>query len=131
MAATNYLETALLNTLKGRSFVRDEIYLALFTTYASETKSGTEPSDAAYERPKIEFCTPTVTSDGKETYIANTNKILSKSADENWGKIVSYGLFDAKTGGNLLIYGIMDNPQNVLSGQKFMIDERRLRVTLS
>ena len=129
MSASNYLETSILNCFLGYNFSKSSVYLALFKTPASETSGGEEPSDPQYERQRITFSNP-VQPSSAPAYITNENRILSKAANASWGNIVGYGLFDAKTGGNLLIYGQLDSPKRVLTGEKFSVEPRDLRVNL-
>lgn len=100
MAMTDYLENKVLNAIfKGETYTGpSKFYLALFTAGPDDTGGGAEVSDAAYERQEVIF------SDIMDGTVSNTNAIEFAPAAVNYGVISHIGIYDSKTGGNLLFY---------------------------
>jgi hypothetical protein len=71
----------------------------LFTVAPGETGGGTEVSGGGYARQSF---TLTAASGGATS---NAADITFGPATANWGTIVAVGIFDAATGGNMLMYG--------------------------
>lgn len=85
------------------------LYIALFTTSVNDAGSGTEVSGGAYARQAVS-CGTSGTGAGAgwsivqsgTTTIANVNNILFPVCTASWGTIVSIGVFDASSGGNMI-----------------------------
>lgn len=117
MSFTDYLENEVLDhILGGADYTRPAtVYIALSTTTPAENGSGfTEPSVGAYAR-------VAVTNDATEWPAAsggskaNANAVTFPTATADWGLITHYGIFDAASGGNLLMWGDMSPAQTVYS----------------
>lgn len=118
-AATNYLENQIINQLFRTATMPKltTIYLALFTTATDDTGGGTEVTGGAYARQAIlvgdgSFTAP-VSGNGVTT---NVNSITFPFPTATWGTVTHFALFDAATGGNMLIQSALLSPVNIVSG---------------
>lgn len=103
---SNYLENALLDHVYGGpDFARPAtVYVGLFTAALGEAGGGTEVTGGSYARqPLTNNNTNFPASVGGLK--VNGTTITFPTATAEWGLIVSAGLFDQLTGGNLLHYG--------------------------
>lgn len=127
-AMTNYLENKLLDfLLRGQAFVAPTTaYVALFTAMPDENGGGTEVSGNAYARKAIPCSSTdwagtqgvgtTGPSSGATGTTSNNATQTFPTPTGSWGTIVGAGVFDAASGGNLLIYGALDAAQVVNAG---------------
>lgn len=107
------------------------LYLALFTT--TPTLSGTggvevSTSGTGYARVALSRSTSTWTGQtgGNDQMYTNTNELVFPVPTGNWGNIVSLGIYDAATAGNLVMISTIttskpislgDGAPRVLAGQ--------------
>lgn len=130
MGMSNYLETAVLNLLRGVSFTPPAtVYVALYTNDPTDADIGTEVSAVDYARQAITFGEPVQGADGKAA-ISNNTEIAFSQAGTSWGTITHIGFRDAATGGNLLYYGALANPKTIDAGDRFraMIGDLTLKL---
>lgn len=120
MSLTNHGEDKLLTLFKGAG----PYYLALFTAAPGESTAGTEVSGGAYARQQVTFGNP---SNGTMT---NSAAIEFPTATATWGTAVAWGLFDAATGGNLVWYGNITTPKELLSGDIYRVNANNLTLTM-
>ncbi len=120
MSLTNHGEDKLLTLFKDAG----PYYLALFTAAPSETGGGTEVSGGAYARKQVTFGTP---SSGT---MKNSAAIEFPTATANWGTAVAWGLFDADASGNLVWYGSITDPKELLKGDIYRINANNLTLTM-
>lgn len=120
MSLTNTGENTVLGLIKGAG----PYYLALFTVSPSETGGGTEVSGGAYARQAVTFGTPASGA------MSNSAAIEFPTATANWGTANAWGLFDAATSGNLIWYGAIDTPKELLSGDIYRITAGSLTLTM-
>lgn len=120
MSLTNTGEDRVLTLIKNDG----PYYLALFTTAPSETGGGTEVSGGAYARQAVTFGAPSGGS------MKNSAAIEFPTATANWGTATAWGLFDAATAGNLIWYGDIDTPKELLSGDIYRINAGSLTLTM-
>ena len=103
-AFSAYLENTILDlVLRGTPYTPPSaVYLALFTNNPTDANTGSEVNSVGtgYSRKQMVFSSPS--SNGA---ISNSNEILFDPATASFGKVTHLGVFDAETGGNLLIYG--------------------------
>ena len=99
--ASNFLENKILDhVLKVSSYSQPTaLYVALYTTDPGDGDSGTEVSGGSYARVSVSFG---AASNGTSS---NSAAVEFPTATSSWGTIVSAGIRDASTGGNLLFYG--------------------------
>ena len=116
-AFTDYTENAIANHIfRGIAFTMPAaLYAALFSAVANgETGSVTELSGNGYARAA---CNPGTSNwnapvAGNGT-VANGVAITFPQASGDWGTVAYWGLYDAATGGNLLVYAPLANSRNI------------------
>lgn len=113
---TNYF----LNVVASNVFLSDgatplpaSYYLGMSTTAPTAAGTGaTEPSSSAgYTRIKL-----TDLSDPSNGAVTNTNDIDFPESLDDWGTITHYVIFDAATGGHLLMYGALEKSRRMDEG---------------
>lgn len=124
-AMSDYLENAIGNhILRNIAYTSPTtVYCALYTVAPSDAGGGTEVSGGGYARQAVTFGAP---SNGVFT---NSADVVFPIATANWGTIVAFALFDAATGGNMLIYGNLSSPKTINSGDQFRFPAGQLSVT--
>ena len=120
MSLTNHGEDKILTLFKNAG----TYYLALFTAAPEETGGGTEVAGASYARQGVTFGDP---SDG---VMLNSAAIEFPVATEAWGTAVAWGLYDAETGGNLVWYGDITTPKELLAGDIYRINTGNMKLTM-
>lgn len=105
MYATDYFETKFLNVLRGTPFsAPSALYIGLYLSSPCESGTGgIEASYTGYERVAITFDAPTDMNNGKGT--KNSTVLTFALAPSDSGTVTHIGISDAKTGGNMLLYG--------------------------
>ncbi len=121
MNATNYLELGLLDhLLGGPDYTRPAtVYFVLFTSAPSEYGTGTEVSGGGYARVAVANNNtnfPVATSPGGVGTKINATSISFPAAAASWGTVTHFGIYDAASGGNLLIYGTLTSARAVTTG---------------
>ena len=120
MSLTNHGEDKLLTLFKNDG----SYYLALFTAAPGETGGGAEVTGGAYARQLVTFGEPA------EGTMKNSAAIEFPTATADWGTAVSWGLFDAASGGNLVWYGEITTPKELLAGDIYRINTGNLTLTM-
>lgn len=115
---SNYLEEAILNAVfRGQPFTPPAaVYVALYLNDPTDLDVGTEVSGGNYLRQQVTFSAPQQV-DGKAT-IVNAADVEFPVATADWGLITHVGIRDAETGGNLLYYGPLENPREILQNDR-------------
>jgi len=118
-AKTDYLEDQLTAHLFGDTTYTppSTYYVALFTAAPGETGGGTEVSGGGYARVGVPRGTanwnmPT----GGNATVTNAAAITFPAPTADWGQVTHWGIFDAATAGNLLIYAALDTPKTINNG---------------
>lgn len=116
MYATNYFEDAMLNLLKNTSITApNTVYLALFMTNPTDTgTAGTEVSYSGYARQAISFSAPVASGSGLA--IQNSADITFPESPSNTGAVNYVAVMDAASGGNMWLYGELDETLNIQTG---------------
>lgn len=116
MYASTYFENLMLGLLKGTSIgANSTFYLGLFLSNPGESGSaGTEITYTGYARQQITFAAPTASGTGK--MIQNDQMVNFAEATSSAGTVTYVGVFDSLTGGNMYLYGSLDQPLVVQSG---------------
>jgi hypothetical protein len=126
-ALSNYLENKILDNLfRATAYTPPTtLYIALFTSAPSDTGPGTEVSGGSYARVAVTSATTawngthgntTGASSGTSGTISNANTIAFPTPTAAWGSITHVGIFDAASGGNLLIWGALNTAKTVNNG---------------
>lgn len=118
---SDYLEDKLAqHVLKNVSYTSPaNVYLALYTASPTDADTGTEVvGSVGYTRKLVSPATWTYVGVVFEWWqLAST--IEFGPATGSWGTITHFGLRDASSGGNLLIWGALTTPTAVTTGQLF------------
>lgn len=125
---SDYLENKIVDHIfRNRSFsVPTTIYVALYTAAPSDAGGGTEVSGGSYARVQVgpsdtawtatQGGTPAAASSGTGGLTGNGSAIVFPTPSANWGVITHFGILDAVTSGNLLIWGALTTPKTVNNG---------------
>lgn len=128
MAMSNYLENKLIDQIfRAQAYSFPSIlYFGLLTAAPSDTGGGTEVSADSYDRVAVigslanfsgtQGTGTTVASSGTSGTTYNNAVIGFPDPVEAWGVVTHLGVFDAATGGNLLLYGALANPKTINAG---------------
>lgn len=106
------------------------LYIGLFTANPTDTGGGTEVTTTStnYARASVtsslanwagtQSAGSTTASSGTSGTTSNNNAITfnSPNSSANWGTITGFGIFDATSAGNLLIYGALSANKTVNVG---------------
>lgn len=141
--ASDYLENKLVDHLfRTTAFVKPTaLYVALFTAAPSDLGGGTEVAGGSYARANL---APLDTnwkatqggtsgaSSGTGGQTSNAVAITFPVPTGNWGTVTHFGIFDAASAGNLLIWDALTASRTILSGDpapSFAVDA--LAITIS
>jgi hypothetical protein len=129
--ASNYLENQLIDHLfRTATFAKPTtLYFALFTAVADgDANSVTEVSGGSYARVAVTPLNTNFNGTGGSTSgtsgsqsgtggnTTNAVQITFPAPTGNWGTVSHYGIYDASTSGNLLIWGVLNSSKTVNSG---------------
>ena len=117
-AMSDYLENKLVDhVFRGQAYTIPVIYVGLLTAAPSDAGGGTEVSGNNYARVKAAASSAQALTDWKSTQnndvastgttgsTTNTNSVTFPTPSATWGVVTHIGVYDALTGGNLLLYG--------------------------
>lgn len=106
MYATNYFETAFLNTMRGITLsAPSKLYIGLFISNPGDEGAGTEITYQGYARQPITFTTPAKDSDLSAIAIKNDLEITFPTSPTDAGTVTHIGILDSAVGGNMWLYG--------------------------
>lgn len=125
-ALTDFLENKLLDhVLRNVAYTPPStVYAALFTSAPGEAGGGTEVSGGGYARQPVSFA---AAANGAAS---NNADIAFPVATADWGTITHVALFDAATGGNMLLYGALSVAKTIQTGDQLIIKAGDFDVTL-
>jgi hypothetical protein len=118
-AMSDYLEGQLrAHIFRTASFTKPTtLAIGLFTAAPSDAGGGTEVSGGSYARvsanPLDANWTAASSTDGVTT---NTNAITFAAPTATWGTVTHFGIFDATTAGNLLVWGTLTASRVISNG---------------
>ena len=124
-AMSDYLENKVLDHILGTTSYTapTTVYIGLSTGSFADDNSGTELSGSGYARKSATFdSAASGTTD-------NSAAIEFSAATGSWGSVSHFGIFDALTGGNLLIHGAFTTAKTIASGDILKIPTGDLDVT--
>lgn len=112
MGFSAYLGNKLALQFSGTAYAwPTTVYLALFTVQPVNGTGGTEASYAGYARVSLAFNTTNFTVSGSN--VKNAAQINFPTNTGSAQTIVGYGLFDASSGGNLLLDNTATSSQTI------------------
>ena len=128
MSFTDYLEQKILeHTFRNTAYTSPTtVYVGLLSAAPTDSTAGTELSGNGYAR---QACAFDAFSGGKS--VANTSAETFTASGGSWITITHFGVYDASTGGNLLVYGEIGPSVQVSDGESFIIDAGKLVIELS
>ena len=136
-ALSDYLENALLQRIfNGVAFVNPATYVALFTGDPTDAGNGPEVSGNAYARVQVNPSSGAspkwnaAVVDGAGYLVDNHDAITFPQASGSWGTITHFGIFDAATSGNLLMYGPLSASKTVGANDTFLFAAGDLNLRL-
>lgn len=124
-AMSDFLELEVLDHVLGTGSytMPTTVRIGLSTGSFGDDNSGTELSGNGYARQAITFA---AASSGS----AATNATVTfPTATGSWGSVGFWGIFDAASGGNLLVHGAFDSAKTIGTGDVFRINSGDLTVT--
>lgn len=102
------------------------VYVGLLTAAPSDAGGGTEVTGGSYARVTVassmanwagtQSAGSTVASSGTGGQTSNNGAIVFPAPTANWGTITHFGIYDASSAGNLLIWGALTVSKNVNNG---------------
>lgn len=124
-AMSDYLENKVLDHILGTTAytMPTTVYVGLSTATFADDNSGTELSGSGYARQSITF---NAAASGATD---NDAAVEFPAATGSWGDVSHFGLFDASTGGNLLIHGAFTTSKTIATGDILKISAGDLDVT--
>lgn len=124
-AMSDYLENEILDHILGTGAytMPTTVYVGLSTGSFNDDNSGTELSGSGYARQAIAF---NAASSGTAD---NSGAVDFPAATGSWGTVSHFGLFDASTGGNLLIHGALTASKAVATGDILSIAAGDMDIT--
>jgi len=125
--ASDYLENKLVDHLfRAATFAKPAgLYLALFTAAPTDAGGGTEVTGGGYARVNL---APSDTnwkatqggtsgaSSGTGGLTSNAVAITFPAPSANWGTVTHFGIYDAASGGNLLLWDALTASRTILNG---------------
>lgn len=128
---SDFLENELLDHVLGAAAYTAPatVYIALYTAAPLDSGGGTEVSGGSYARKSVANNAtqwPAAAGGAK----ANGQDITFVTATASWGTIVAFAVFDAVTGGNMLLWADLTDNKVIGNGDTFKINTGDLDVTL-
>ena len=124
---TDYAENKILNLMRNVAWAQFPAYVALFTSAPSDAGRGTEVSGGSYARELAGLSEAT----GSGGTTSNTADITFTTATASWGTVTHVALMDAVSGGNMIMWSILDAEETVGDGDTFKINAGDLDVTVA
>ncbi len=127
-AMSDYLENKLIDHIfRGQAYSAPAtLYVALFTANPTDAAGGTEVTGGAYARVAItsslanwagtQAAASTAASSGTGGTTSNNGAVTFPAPTANWGVVTGFGIFDASSGGNLLIWGALSTNKTINNG---------------
>jgi hypothetical protein len=125
---SNYLENKMIDLIfRGQAYsFPATLYVGLVTSLENAAAGGTEVSGGSYARVAVssslanwagtQSAGSTSASSGTTGTTSNNNAITFPTPTAAWGSIVGMGIWDAATGGNLLMFGPLAASKSVNNG---------------
>lgn len=131
---SDYLEKKLLDhVLSATTYTPPAtVYVALYTTAPSDSGGGVEVTGGSYARvSSTNNTTNWPLTSGVLTLKTNGTTITFPTASADWGLVVAFGLLDAPSGGNLLMWADLTVNKTITSGDDTRFDPGDLAITLT
>ena len=132
--ASDYLEGQLIaHIFRTSSFTKPTgLYVALFTAAPNDAGGGTEVAGGGYARvARAPLDANWAAPSSGNGVTSNIAALDFGTASANWGTITHFAIFDASSGGNMLVWGALTASRTVNSGDAFQIPANQLTVTFA
>jgi hypothetical protein len=139
-AFSDYLENAIAKAIfHNTDFPAPtaNVYVALFIAAPDDTGGGTEVSTSGTAYARVAVSTGTSGTgagsgwDITDGVVTNAGVLTWNTATASWGAITSIGIFDAASGGNLLIRGNLDGGGETIGiNHRFELGAGQLQLTV-
>lgn len=103
-------------------------YFGLHTAAPSDTGGGTEVTGGSYARVTVvsalanfagtQAAASTVASSGSSGTTSNNGAITFPAPTASWGVVTHFGIYDASSGGNLLLWGSLTVSKTINNGDE-------------
>ena len=127
MSFTDYLEQKVLeHTFRNTAYTSPTtVYIGLLSAAPSDSTGGTELSGNGYARSAAAFDAYSATSK-----VVNTSDETFTASGGGWSTITHFGVYDASSGGNLLVYGEILPSVTLSDGETFTVEAGKLVIEL-
>lgn len=124
-AMSDYLENEILDHILGTGAytMPTTVYVGLSTGSFNDDNSGIELTGNNYAREAIAF------GAAASGTASNSAAVEFNAATGSWGTVSHFGLFDAVSGGNLLIHGALTASKVIASGDILKISIGDMDIT--
>ena len=124
---SDYLEDKIIDhMLRNQAYTPPStLYVGLFTAAPSDAGGGTEVAGGSYVRKAV---TLSAASGGASS---NSADVTFDQATADWGTIGWCALFDAESGGNMLMWTALDASKVINNGDTFKFNAGDLDVTVA
>lgn len=128
-SASDYSENKIAELLVGKTaFTLPSTWVALYTGAPTDAGGGTEATGGSYARKSTAAGDWGSAAGG---VISNTNAITFVTPSGSWGTITHFGIFDAATVGNLLVWADLTSSQAVGTGNTVSFAAGQLTITVT
>lgn len=144
-ALSNYLENALVDhVFRAQTYSATSpasFYVALFTSAPSDAGGGTEPVGNNYARVAVtrslaawagtQGAGTTTASSGTGGVTSNNSAITFPTPSGSWATVTHFGVYDAVSSGNLLMWGALTVSQTINTGNTVSFAAGQLQITFA
>jgi hypothetical protein len=118
-ALSDYLEKKIADHIFGAvTFTPPAtLYFALYTSAPSDSGGGTQASGTGYARVAVTNNTTSFPGCNATTGVTLNGVVVQfPTAGASWGTVTHWGIFDADTAGNLLVWGALTTSRAIVTG---------------
>ena len=128
--ASNYLRSQVGDQwLNGNTVAAPaDMYIGLYTDSLAQDGTGTEVTGGSYARKQVSI--DSFTDDGVGGFTLNV-QLEFVDATANWGTIVSLGVWDASSAGNLIVFDDLQATKTIESGDTFRFNIGAIVINIS
>jgi hypothetical protein len=125
---SNYLENELINHLLRniRYIPPAHVYLALYTATPTDTYAGVEVSSTSTGYSRMQCPVFNISAN----HASASEEIKFGPATQDWGIVASFALMDGSTGGNMLLFGSLNNALDIYDLDSIIISGSSFSVSL-
>ena len=121
---SDYMENKVINAMRGIRLNIGVLYAALQTVNPTDVGGGTEVTGNNYGRIVVPISAPSTGAS------SNPADAAYNTATAGWGTINAYGLFDAQTSGNLIMWTPLTTPKAINTGDTAKFNTGDIDITV-